>query len=127
MASDQHTTVRLISKLTELTSKGELTWEITDPPHALRSGTNDVFPLFFEVNFKGQHIGLANRRYQDYDGERDKYYWAQELVLMFIDQQGRVVWTTTSPYAAIYNLFETVREQVADVKNIIDNLLDDEN
>lgn len=125
MASELKLT-RLLSELTKLTSKGQLTWRIKDPPESLSHGTNDIFPLYFETEYKGQGIGLAQRRYQGYDGDHERFYWAEELVLLFVDVRDRVTWETNSPHAALYTLFETVREQAADVDGILKRLLADD-
>ncbi|WP_284617467.1 hypothetical protein [Aquabacterium humicola] len=116
---------RLLSELTKLTSKGQLTWQVSDPPESLTHGTNDVYPLFLQSEYKEQRIGLAQRRYQAFDGDNERFYWTEELVFMFIDWRGRVTWETRSSYAALYTLFEAAREQVADVDGILKKLLSD--
>jgi hypothetical protein len=118
--------IRLLSELTKLTSKGELKWRVKDPPEALTHGTNDVFPLYCEAEYKNQTIGLAQRRYQQYDGDRDRFYWNEEIALIFVDDRGRVLWEDRSQWAALTTLFETVREKVADVDGILKNLLGDD-
>lgn len=115
--------IQLLSELTRLTSKGAITWSIVDAPDSLAHATNDVYPLYFQTTFKEQAIGLAQRRYQDYDGDRDRIYWTEEIVLVFLDRHKRVIWEARSPVSAMYNLFESVREKVADVDGILSNLL----
>lgn len=117
---------RLLSELTKLTTKGELSWRIKDPPEALQLGTDDVYPLYLETDFKDQKMGLAQRRYRAYDGEHDRFYWSEEVVLLFLDWRGRVTWENRSPHAALYTLFESAREQVADVDGIFKKLLSDD-
>jgi len=125
MASELKLT-RLLSELTKLTSKGQLDWRIKDAPDSLSHGTNDIFPLYYETDYKDQSIGLAQRRYQAYDGDHDRFYWAEEIILLFIDIRNRITWETSSPHAALYTLFETVREQAADVEGILKRLLSDD-
>jgi hypothetical protein len=117
---------RLLSELTKLTTKGELSWRIKDAPEALHHGTDDVYPLYLEADFKDQKLGLAQRRYRAYDGEHDRFYWTEEVVLVFLDWRGRVTWENRSPHAALSTLFESAREQVADVDGILKKLLSDD-
>lgn len=115
--------IRLLSELTKITSKGELAWTARDAPESLTDATNDVYPLYFQSEYKNQTIGLAQRRFQGYDGDRDRFYWNEEIVLLFLDWRGRVVWEERTQSAALYTLFESVREKVADIDGILNNLL----
>lgn len=117
--------VRLMSQLTKLTAKGELVWGVAHPPHSMTDGTNDVFPIYFQTEYKGQRIGITQRRYQVYDGDRDRFFWDEQILLLFLDNMDRVVWTNPSHSAALLTLWETVRDRVADIDGILKNLLSD--
>lgn len=115
----------LISELTKLTSKGQIDWTSSDPPDVLTHGSNDVYPLYFQTTYRDQKIAVAQRRYQSYDGDRDRFYWNEEINLFFLDYRDKIAWQTDSPYTALNILFETVREQAADVDGIFDRLLEE--
>jgi len=114
---------RLLSELTKLTSRGQVEWRMVDAPEALSRGTSDIYPVYLETEYKSQKIGLAQRRYQAFDGENDRFYWTEEISLLFFDTFDRVTWQSSNPRAAIYTLFDTAREQVADIDGILKNLL----
>ena len=118
--------IRVMSQLTKLTAKGELKWSTAYPPESLTHGTNDVYPIYFQTSYKDQTIGLAQRRYPIYDGDRDRFMWDEKIVLLFLDNIGRVVWENTQQTSAMFTLFETVREKVADVDGILGKLLSDD-
>lgn len=116
----------LLVKLNRLTSLDELRWAVQEPPRPILRGTDDHIPLFMAVTYKGQRFGLYQQRYQSYDGERDRFYWNERVVLSILDFEGRVLWETSRQYSALGDLFETARRKVANVDGILDNLLSDE-
>lgn len=119
--------IGLISQLTKATVKGTVKWHTETLPDLLARGTNDEYPLYFETVYRDQTIGIALRRFQQYDGDRDRFFWNEKIVLMFIDGQGRVLWETDLQSSGLQSLFEVVREDVADVDGILSHLLSDEN
>lgn len=118
--------LELISRLTRRTATGETKWHLTEPPGALLRGTDDVIPLYFETRLKDQRIGLAQRRYRDYDGENERLFWNEAVVLLFLDSQSRVVWETSRQGSALVGLFETVRKRSIDVDGMLDHLINDD-
>ncbi len=117
---------RLLSELTKQTVKGLLSWSFREAPDNLTHGTNDVYPLYFETTFKGQRIGIAQRRYQAYDGEHDRTYWTEDLVLVFRDMHGRIIWESRSQHSALYTLFDAVREEASDIEGILKKLIEED-
>lgn len=118
---------RLISELTRLTVQGAITWRPTTPPSELSRWTDDVIANYFETEFKDQTIGLAARRYRDYDPQHDDYTWGQRIVLLFVNRaKHSVIWDYSERSSALLNLFNTVREKVADVDGILKKLLSDD-
>ena len=115
----------LLVKLNRLTSIGEITWSVADAPRPLLRGTDDYIPFCMLTKYKGQLFGLFQQRYQSYDGERDRFYWSERLVLAILDDEGRALWEASQPYSALHDLFETARRKVANVDAIIDDLLSD--
>lgn len=124
--SSESKIVRLLSELTKLTSKGELVWTAKEAPESLIQATSDIYPTYYYSEHKNQSIGLAQRRFQVYDGDRDRFRWNEEIILLFLDRGGRVIWEERMQSAALYTLFEVVREKVADVDGILKNLLGDD-
>lgn len=125
MESDEKTTALLV-KLNRLTSLGQIEWSVEEPPRTLSRGTDDYIPFFLAARFKGQRFALYQQRYQSYDGERDRFYWLEQVVLAILDTADRVLWETSRPNSALYDLFETARRKVANVDGILDNLLKDD-
>lgn len=123
--SDDKITALLV-KLNRLTSLEQIKWKVEDAPTRLLRGTDDYIPFFLLTRYKETLFGLYQYRYQSYDGERDRLYWNERLVLAMMDAGGRVLWETTQPYSALSDLFETARRKVADVDGVIDDLLRDD-
>lgn len=118
--------VKLLSQLTKLTVKGDLYWRRRDPPDFFTDGTNDKYPEYFQTDFRDQLIGVGLKRFQLYDGDRDRLYWGERMILVFVDGFGRVLWEYDEQSSALVNLYQKVRETVADVSGILKNLLADE-
>ena len=117
----------LLIKLNQLTSLEQIKWEKQDAPKPLLRGTDDVIPLFFFTRYKYQSFGLYQRRYRLYDGDRDSLYWSETLTLAILDNEGRAIWEIAQYSPALNDLFETVRRKVANVDEIIDDLLGEPN
>lgn len=125
LETDEKITALLV-KLNRLTSLNKLHWAVQEPPRPILRGTDDYIPFFMGVTYKGQRFGLYQQRYQSYDGERDRFYWNERVVLVILDFEGRVLWETSRQYSALSDLFETARRKVANVDEILNNLLTDE-
>ena len=117
----------LLVKLNRLTSLDKICWQVEDPPRPMIRGTDDVIPFFLYASYKGQRFGLYQQRYQSYDGERDRLYWNEKVVLAILDFDGRVLWETPRQSSALMDLFETARRKVVNIDGVIDDLLSDEN
>lgn len=117
--------VNLIVKLNKLTALGELEWHTADAPRTITRGTDDFIPLYITARYKGQRFGLYQHRHQLYDGERDKLYWTERIVLIIIDSFDRVLWEYTNNTSALHDLFENVRTKISNIDTIIDDLLSD--
>lgn len=125
MTPDEKIT-NLLVKLNKLTSFDHIKWEVTDPPRSIARGTDDYIPLFFTATYKNQRFGLFQQRYQSFDGDRERHYWSERLVLAIIDIEGRVLWETPYQSSALFDLFETARKKVANIDDIINDLLVDD-
>lgn len=116
----------LIIKLNKLTSLGQLDWHVEDAPRSILRGTDDYVPLYMSARYKGQRFGLYQHRYQSYDGEHDKFYWSESVVLVILDPEDRVLWESSQSSSALYDLFDTVRKEVSNIDGILDDLLSDD-
>lgn len=116
----------LIIKLNKLTSLEQLEWEVQDAPRAILRGTDDYIPLFMVTSYKGQKFGLYEHRYQAYDGEHERFYWTNKIVLAILDKEERALWETPTQSPALFDLFETARKKVSNIDGILDNLLKDD-
>jgi hypothetical protein len=125
MQDSNEKTTSVLVKLNKLTSLGQLQWHVEEPPPSVVRGTDDYIPLFMTAVYKGKKFGLYQQRYQSYDGDHERYYWTDRLVLAILDIDERVLWKTSEPSSALYDLFETARRKIADVDRIIDALLSD--
>lgn len=114
---------RLLSELTKLTAKGELHWSLTSPPDIAVRGTDYVYPLYFDTSYRKQRLGIGQRRLFEYDPQSDERTWDQQVVLLFVDKHGRVIWEITQPYSALHNLFRAVREKAVNIDGIVSDLL----
>lgn len=115
----------LIVKLNKLTSLEHIKWCAADAPRSILRGTDDFIPLYLTSQYKGQHFGLYQHRYQLYDGDHDRFYWRERVVLVILDQDQRVLWESPESSSALYDLFETVRKKVSNIDGILDDLLSD--
>lgn len=116
----------LFVKLNKLTSLGQLKWHVEDAPRSILRGTDDFVPLYMAARYKEQHFGLYQHRYQLYDGDRDRFYWSEKVVLVILDLEDRVLWESPHASSALYDLFETVRKKVSNIDGIVDDLLSDD-
>lgn len=125
MTPDEKITTLLV-KLNRLTSLEQIRWEVTDPPRAIARGTDDHIPLFLTTTYKAQRFALYQQRYQSFDGDRERFYWSERLVLAILDDEGRAIWEAPNQPSALYDLFETARNKVANIDEVINDLLDDD-
>ncbi len=116
----------IIIKLNKLSSLDQITWDVRDAPRAILRGTDDYIPLFMSTYYKGQRFGLFEYRYQDYDGEHERFFWSNRIVLAILDREDRALWETNSQTPALLDLFETARKKVSNIDGLLDELLDDE-
>lgn len=124
MISDDKSTA-LVVKLNKLTSLGQIEWEVEDAPRSIIRGTDDHIPLFMATRYKGQRFGIYQHRYQSYDGDHDRFYWSEKVVLAILDRENRVLWEIPHSSSALYDLFETVRKKVSNIDYLLDEILSD--
>ena len=116
----------LIVKLNRLTSTNQIKWRFDEPPPQLVRGTDNYIPIYFTGKYKNQKFALYSERFQNYDGDRDRYFWNERITLSIIDIYDRIIWKTSEYYSVLYDLLETVRSKTADIEGIFDEILGDD-
>lgn len=122
--STESKTAQLITKLIRETSKGNVNWEIEDAPTSLNSETEQSVPLFLQTEYKGKILGVYDLRTKYYT-DVDEYSWSESVGFCIVDTVGRVVWESREGSPALFDLFNTAREQASGIDDILDDLLDD--
>jgi hypothetical protein len=123
--SDEKITT-LFVKLNKLTLLGRMHWSAKPPPRSILRGTDDHVPIYLSTRYKGKVFGLFLQRYQSFDGDRERLYWSEQVVLAILDEDENLLWQHASNSSALYDLFETARRKVAGVEGIIDDLIHDD-
>ncbi|WP_208279767.1 hypothetical protein [Massilia oculi] len=123
--TDEKTTTLLV-KLNKLTSLNKINWTVEKPPHSIAKGTDDHIPLYISAFYKDKVFGIFQQRYQSYDGDHERFYWSERVVLAILDHEDNLLWEVDGNYSALYDLFETVRRKVARVDDIIGDLINDD-
>jgi hypothetical protein len=124
MATDQDV-IAVVSKLNRLTQEEKLNWESREAPKALTTATDDRIVNFYGATYKKRNLGIYEERYQSYDPEFDRPYWAGRLVLALFSDDWRKEWEF--PHApGISELFQSVQYQVADIGGTMNDFLKDE-
>lgn len=116
---------KLIARILRSTINGQINWQSKDPPDSLVRGTDDFVPIFFEASYKNKFVALFERRTRHYDGERDAFFWTQEIWFAILDFEDRVLWET-SQSPALLDLHSAVTAKAAGIDELLDNLLDED-
>ncbi|WP_430317828.1 hypothetical protein [Pseudomonas nitroreducens] len=115
-------TERLILQVLRDTSKGDVNWQVGDPPESLIRGTDNYIPLYLEAKYKGKDIAVYEVRYKYYRDEDD---WSWSADVKFIMLSGDVVVLETDSYSpALSQLFTAARSDAAGLDDLLDDLLD---
>lgn len=123
--SDEKITTLLV-KLNKLTSLGKISWTVEPPPRSIIRGTDNHVPIYMSAIYKGRVFGLFLQRYQSFDGDHERLYWSEQVVLAILDGEQNLLWEYATNSSALYDLFETARRKVAGVDGIIDDLINDD-
>ena len=110
--------VNMAVRLMEETSLGRIQWKLGDVPSGLTTGTENVFTLFVETEFKQTRIAMYQVRYKYYHDE-DEWSWAEVVVLAILDDYDRVLWESESDEPEIRELYRIVRRNVSGVNKLL--------
>ena len=116
---------KLMARLTRLTANDEVEWEVRDPPDSIAKGTDDRIARFFEARYKDSYVAVFEKRSRLYDGERDTFFWGEDINFAVLDDKDRVLWETSRPSPALHDLFRTVTEQASGIDRLLADLLDE--
>jgi hypothetical protein len=112
--------IQLIDKLTELTQSGELEWDRKLCPDKLESTENKI-DIVYTTELEGRNLRLYEEKYKHYTDEFD-FYWADGLVLEFIDDSGGHIWQFPD-LRNIMDLLKAVKFKEAGVDSFIKDVL----
>lgn len=115
--------IKLITKLNRETSKGEVKWSAETPPKALTTATESEVFVYFEAKYKDKYVAVFERK-SKYFYDEHEFYWSESQVFAVLDRQQRVLLEFEENSPALSDLMATVREQVADLDGLLDDLLD---
>ncbi|CAH6813480.1 hypothetical protein HQK29_17230 [Vibrio vulnificus] len=115
--------IKLITKLNRETSMGEVKWSVETPPKALTTATESQVFVYFEAEYKGKIVALFERKSKYFYDEHD-FYWSESQVFAVLDRQQRILLEFDKNSPALDDLMTTVREKVADLDGLLDDLLD---
>lgn len=113
---------RLVDKLIQQTRAGVIEWEALTVPRTLTEATDHVIKEYFECDYAGQSLGVFQRAIHSYDGDRDDFYWVDEVRLGIVSGP-TLLWENPDPLASLWRLLEVARESASDIDGIVDALL----
>ena len=115
--------IAFVSKLNRLTQEGKIEWERIPPPRSLTAGSDTEVAILFRATAKDQNIGLWEERYQDYNAEFDRLYWATRLMLGLFDEDWTLVWEFPANLSGLWELMDSVKQKVGGVDNFLSDFL----
>lgn len=115
--------IKLIDRLTELTQSKEIEWNRKMCPEKLE-GTENKIDVVYEVSYKDKNLRLYEEKYKHFTDEFD-FYWADRVILEFIDDTGGHVWEFPS-LRSTWDLLKAVKYKEAGVDSFIKDVLGDE-
>ena len=131
MAEDKDKFVDVVTKLIELTQKNKIKWQSRDSSEVTKKYPNYRIEGLFTTNYKGKLLQLFQYRYKKPQdpfsvafAAFSKEEWVTSVKLEIIDDYGNGLWQFPS-INALSDLFSSVQYQLAGVKELIDNLLDE--
>lgn len=114
--------IKVITLLVRKTSDNEIKWSVGEPPSSLISGTEDIVHSYFEAPYHEKKFALFNRK-SKYFYDEHSFYWTSDLVFAILDKKGNILLEYEDKTPVLDDLFKTVREQVADLDDLLSDLL----
>ena len=121
--NDKKNITSLIVKLNKMTQNGELKWSSYNSRLVL-DYQDEAVDKIYRTSYKDKHFRLFKYRSRDYTDE-DIFHWITRWRLEITDENYNAEWTFPEE-RAIADLYDSVRYQIADVDNLLNELLSDE-
>ena len=115
---------KLAAQLTKETINGKVIWGVERAPDGLSEGTNDIFPLYLECEYRGVGIGIYTKRYKHYFDELE-YSWSEDVGICVSGNNSQILWNYEGNIPALLNLYEAAKEQASGIGDILDDLIDE--
>lgn len=116
-------TIQLITKLIRETAKGNVEWNMADPPKSLTETSDAEIYAYFQANFKHRIVALYEQKSRYYTDEHE-FHWTYSPGFALFDERQRLLLDYCQHSPALNDLLSTVREQVADLDGLLNDLLD---
>lgn len=114
MATEQNKVINAIVRLIRGTQEGSITWSVKKQTTAPSQDPNDAEPdVVYEAEYKDRRLRLYEV-YRRYEG--------RHYILKFVDDGGTTLWTFPE-VSGLDDLLSSVRYQIADVKQFLDDLI----
>ncbi|MUH95237.1 hypothetical protein GNP63_01550 [Aliivibrio fischeri] len=121
--SIENKAIKLITKLIRETASNNVTWNVSNPPRALVLATEDEIYTYFQADYKDKVVAIFERKSKYFIDEHE-FYWTSSDVFAVLDNENRILLEFSQISPALRDLFSTVREQVADLDSLLDDLLE---
>ncbi|MCR1025776.1 hypothetical protein NQT66_13215 [Cellulophaga baltica] len=121
--NDKKNITNLVVKLNKMTQNGELNWSSHNSRLALNDQEETVDKIY-RTSYKGKYFRLFKYRSRDYTDE-GVFYWITGWRLEITDENYNAEWTFPEE-RAVTDLYDSVRYQIVDVDDLLNELFSDE-
>lgn len=122
MNSEKYKVQKVIHKLIKATADGEISWSISHNSSVKLEEDGELIGKAYTTNYMGRIFRMYAFKYLMYQPDFDKFYKTTSKNLELIDFQNEVLWIF--PFDnSINDLYDMVRYKVANVDQLLDDLL----
>ena len=131
MDEDKNKSVDAVTSLIKLTQEGELKWSSAALDSLVSDETQQIESVF-TAYYKYKKLRLYKKRFKVEDPNplltsinpygRKYPYWASQIYLELVDENGQNLWTFPE-VTALRDLLTAVKYQVSGIKDLLDDLL----
>lgn len=115
--------IQLITKLIRETARGNVEWTIGYPPKSLTNTSEAEIYSYFQATYKHRKAAVYEQRTRYYTDEHE-FYWTYSTCFALFDEEERLLLDFCKESPALTDLISTVREQVADLDGLLNDLLE---
>lgn len=112
--------VKTVAKLNEMTQDGNLLWNTVPNAESLSLGKDKPVKTIFQTVYKGKELRIYEETYK-YWTDEDRFEWSSRIILAIVGENGENLWEFPA-VVGIIDLYESVRFQVANVNQFIEDL-----